>query len=67
MLECVVHVLCRIAQLELKQELDSVLEELKKISDSQKPIPIVEESVKKLMVTKQKITIVSAVLQTSQV
>lgn len=56
----------RISQLELKQCIESLSEELKKISDSQKTTVDLDAYVKKLMKAKQRVTVVSNVLQDAQ-
>lgn len=56
----------RISQIELKQQIDSLNEELLKISENlQQPLEL-ESYVKKLVNAKQKVTIVSNILQTTQ-
>ncbi|XP_051175664.1 SNAPIN protein homolog isoform X2 [Leptopilina boulardi] len=56
----------RISQIELKQQIDSLNEELLKISESlQHPLEL-DSYVKKLVNAKQKVTIVSNILQTTQ-
>ncbi|XP_012288277.1 SNAPIN protein homolog [Orussus abietinus] len=56
----------RISQIELKQQIESLTDELIKISDAlQSPLEL-DSYVKKLVNAKQKVTIVSNVLQTTQ-
>lgn len=57
---------CRFSQLELKQCIDSLNEELKKISESQKNSVDLEVYIKKLINAKHRITVVTNVLQTAQ-
>lgn len=56
----------RLSQLELKNELDSLIEELKKIQDIQQVPVELDAYVKKLINVKHKVTIVSNVLQGAQ-
>ncbi|XP_033211326.1 SNAPIN protein homolog isoform X2 [Belonocnema kinseyi] len=56
----------RISQIELKQQIDSLNEELVKLSEGlQQPLEL-DSYVKKLVNAKQKVTIVSNILQTTQ-
>lgn len=58
--------LCRICQIELKQQIDSLTEELQKTIEAlQYPLDT-DSYVKKLINAKHKITIVSNILQTTQ-
>ncbi|XP_049834224.1 SNAPIN protein homolog [Schistocerca gregaria] len=56
----------RISQVELKQQIEGLAEELRKISDSQQCPLDLDAYVKKLMTAKQKVTVVSNILQTAQ-
>lgn len=57
---------CRICQIELKQRIESLTEELQKINEAlQYPLDT-DSYVKKLVNAKHKITIVSNILQTTQ-
>nr|XP_023019412.1 SNAPIN protein homolog [Leptinotarsa decemlineata] len=56
----------RISQLELKQCIESLSEELKTIADSQKNSIDLEIYVKKLINAKQRVTILSNILQNTQ-
>lgn len=56
----------RLSQLELKNELDSLIEELKKIQDIQQVPVELDAYVKKLINVKHKVTVVSNVLQGAQ-
>ncbi|XP_063218382.1 SNAPIN protein homolog [Bacillus rossius redtenbacheri] len=56
----------RISQVELKQQIDGLSEELKKISDSQACPLEFDAYVRKLMNAKLKVTVVSNILQTAQ-
>ncbi|XP_043483969.1 SNAPIN protein homolog isoform X2 [Leptopilina heterotoma] len=56
----------RISQIELKQQIDSLNEELLKVAEClQQPLEL-DSYVKKLVNAKQKVTIVSNILQTTQ-
>lgn len=58
--------LCRICQIELKQRIESLTEELQRINEAlQYPLDT-DSYVKKLVNAKHKITIVSNILQTTQ-
>lgn len=58
--------LCRICQIELKQQIESLTEELQRINEAlQYPLDT-DSYVKKLVNAKHKITIVSNILQTTQ-
>uniref|UniRef100_A0A1L8DA75 Biogenesis of lysosome-related organelles complex 1 subunit 7 n=2 Tax=Nyssomyia neivai TaxID=330878 RepID=A0A1L8DA75_9DIPT len=56
----------RVSQLELKEQLDRLHEELKKIQESQKTPPELDAYVKKLINVKHKVTVVTNVLQGAQ-
>lgn len=56
----------RISQVELKQQIDTLTEELKKINQALSNHPDIESYVKKLITCKHKVTVVLNVLQTSQ-
>lgn len=56
----------RFSQLELKQLIDSLNEDLKKIADSQKNSVDLDVYIKKLINAKHRITIVTNILQTAQ-
>lgn len=58
--------LFRFSQLELKQCVDSLSEELKKISEAQKNSVDLDIYIKKLINAKHRITVVTNVLQTAQ-
>ncbi|XP_072942389.1 SNAPIN protein homolog [Epargyreus clarus] len=56
----------RIAQLELKQQIDSLNEELQKVREALNNHPDLDPYVKKLIACKHKVTVVLNVLQASQ-
>lgn len=56
----------RISQLELKQCIESLSEELKKIAESQKQTVDLDIYVKKLISAKHRVTVLSNVLQNAQ-
>ncbi|KAJ8923920.1 hypothetical protein NQ315_006696 [Exocentrus adspersus] len=56
----------RISQLELKQCIESLAEELKKISDAQQTTIDLDGYVKKLINAKQRVTVLSNILQNAQ-
>jgi CII-binding regulator of phage lambda lysogenization HflD len=56
----------RISQLELKQCIETLCEELKKISDSQQSTVDLDNYVKKLINAKQRVTVLSNILQNVQ-
>lgn len=56
----------RISQIELKQCIESLSEELKKLSDSQKPTVDLDVYVKKLINAKHRVTVLSNILQNAQ-
>ncbi|XP_030749656.1 SNAPIN protein homolog isoform X2 [Sitophilus oryzae] len=56
----------RLSQLELKQCIESLSEELKKISEAQKHSIDLEIYLKKLINAKQRVTVLSNILQTAQ-
>ncbi|XP_018564541.1 SNAPIN protein homolog [Anoplophora glabripennis] len=56
----------RISQLELKQCIESLSEELKKISESQQTTIDLDVYVKKLINAKQRVTVLSNILQNAQ-
>lgn len=56
----------RFSQLELKQCIDSLNEELKKIAETQKNSIDLDVYIKKLINAKHRITVVTNVLQTAQ-
>lgn len=58
--------LSRFSQLELKQCIDSLNEELRKISESQKSSVDLDVYIKKLINAKHRITVVTNILQTAQ-
>lgn len=62
------HVLfvCRISQLELKQCIESLSEELKKISESQQSSVDLDLYVKKLLNSKHRVTKLTNILQNAQ-
>jgi len=63
-----VYVLCdRISQVELKQQIEVLSEELKKISESQQCLLDIDVYVRKLLNAKLKVTVVSNILQNVQV
>lgn len=57
----------RISQLELKQQIDSLNEELQKVREALNNHPDLDPYVKKLIACKHKVTVVLNVLQASQV
>lgn len=57
----------RISQLELKQQIESLNEELQKVREALNNHPDLEPYVKKLIGCKHKVTVVLNVLQASQV
>lgn len=57
----------RISQVELKQQIEVLSEELKKISESQECILDIDVYVRKLVNAKLKVTVVSNILQAVQV
>lgn len=57
----------RISQLELKQQIESLNEELQKVRESLNNHPDLDPYVKKLIASKHKVTVVLNVLQASQV
>lgn len=57
---------CRISQLELKQCIESLSEELKKVSDTQQTSIDLDAYVKKLINAKHRVTVLSNVLQNAQ-
>lgn len=61
---CFLH---RISQVELKQQIEVLSEELKKISESQQCPLDIELYIRKLINAKLKVTVVSNILQTVQV
>lgn len=58
---------CRISQLELKQQIESLNEELAKAREALNNHPDLDPYVKKLIACKHKVTVVLNVLQGSQV
>ncbi|XP_065333191.1 SNAPIN protein homolog [Cloeon dipterum] len=56
----------RISQIELKQQIDGLAEEIKRISDEQQCPLDLENYVKKLLNAKRRITVVSNILQVAQ-
>lgn len=61
------NLFCRISQLELKQQIDSLNEELQKVREALNNHPDLDPYVKKLIACKHKVTVVLNVLQASQV
>jgi hypothetical protein len=61
---CFIH---RISQVELKQQIEILSEELKKISESQQCPLDIDQYIRKLINAKLKVTVVSNILQTVQV
>jgi len=59
--------ICRISQIELKQQIDGLADEIKKISDEQQCPLDLETYVKKLLNAKRRVTVVSNILQVAQV
>lgn len=57
---------CRISQLELKQCIESLTEELKAISEYQQNTVDLDIYVKKLINAKQRVTVVTNILQNTQ-
>jgi hypothetical protein len=57
----------RISQVELKQQIEVLSEELKKISESQECLLDIDVYVRKLVNAKLKVTVVSNILQAVQV
>lgn len=57
----------RISQLELKQCIESLTEELKKVSESQQTTVDLDAYVKKLINAKHRVTVLSNILQNAQV
>jgi hypothetical protein len=62
-----ISLLYRISQVELKQQIEVLSEELKKISESQECILDIDVYVRKLVNAKLKVTVVSNILQAVQV
>lgn len=62
-----IFLLDRISQVELKQQIEVLSEELKKISESQECILDIDVYVRKLVNAKLKVTVVSNILQAVQV
>jgi intein-encoded DNA endonuclease-like protein len=62
-----ISLLDRISQVELKQQIEVLSEELKKISESQECILDIDVYVRKLVNAKLKVTVVSNILQAVQV
>ncbi|XP_041984711.1 SNAPIN protein homolog [Aricia agestis] len=56
----------RISQLELKQQIDSLNEELQKVRQALNDHPDLDPYVKKLIACKQRVTVILNVLQTTQ-
>lgn len=54
---------CRVSQLELKQCIDSLAEELKKVSEAQQHTVDLEVYLKKLINAKQRVSVLSNILQ----
>jgi hypothetical protein len=67
LIEFVYVLLDRISQVELKQQIEVLSEELKKISDSQQCLLDIDVYVRKLLNAKLKVTVVSNILQNVQV
>lgn len=63
----ITNLFCRISQLELKQQIDSLNEELQKVREALNNHPDLDPYVKKLIACKHKVTVVLNVLQASQV
>jgi SNARE-associated protein Snapin len=57
----------RISQVELRQQIDGLADEIKKISDEQQCPLDLESYVKKLLNAKRRVTVVSNILQVAQV
>ena len=66
-IEFVCILLDRISQVELKQQIEVLSEELKKISESQQCLLDIDVYVRKLLNAKLKVTVVSNILQNVQV
>jgi hypothetical protein len=62
-----ITLLDRISQVELKQQIEVLSEELKKISESQQCPLDIDLYVRKLINAKLKVTVVSNILQSAQV
>lgn len=62
-----IEMISRISQLELKQQIDSLNEELQNVREALNNHPDLDPYVKKLISCKHKVTVVLNVLQASQV
>lgn len=61
-----IYICYRISQLELKQCIESLSEELKKVSETQQVTVDLDVYVKKLMNAKHRVTVLTNVLQSAQ-